>query len=160
MKRPPMFRQRGAAALEFGFVFPLLFLLVYGAIVYGFLFVVRESVEFAAHKAVEAAIAIDPGVANAQTERRAEACRASMSTLYWLSGSNASCSAGRVEVDYVDCSGSAAPCSDGYGKVTVTFRVLNGTSWFLPAIGLPGLGQIPPLPETLQATAVGRLDTP
>lgn len=53
--------QGGAAAVEFAFVLPILLFLVYATVVYSYLFVVRESIEFAAHKGIEAAVAVDPG---------------------------------------------------------------------------------------------------
>src|SRR3546814_14549890 len=62
--------QGGATAIEFAFVFPLLLFLVYAIFVYSYLFVARESIEFAAHKGIEAAVAVAPGAADRSDERR------------------------------------------------------------------------------------------
>ena len=53
-------RQRGATALEFAFVFPLLFLLMYGILVYAYIFLLTESLTFVAQEAAESAVAVDP----------------------------------------------------------------------------------------------------
>ena len=54
---------RGAAAVEFAFVFPVLFLLIYGVIVYSYIFMLQESINYAAQQAAEAAVAVEPDIA-------------------------------------------------------------------------------------------------
>lgn len=155
-------RQRGAAAIEFAFVFPLLLALVYCLIVYGYLFVVRQSIEFAAHKGIEAAIAVDPGATDAQTQRQTQAKQAANCALQWLSGTCTAAVANnaRVVPQYTLCAGTGTTaCPAGYGLVTVTYKVNNGGSWIFPKlIGLPMVGTIPPMPETMMATAIAKLE--
>src|SRR3546814_12527119 len=62
--------QGGATAIEFAFVFQLLLFLVYAIFVSTYLFVLRESIAFAAHTGIEAAVAVDPGSAAVPRERR------------------------------------------------------------------------------------------
>ena len=62
-------RQLGGAAVEFAFVFPFLFFLMYGVLVYSYLFVLQESINFAAQEAAEAAVKVDESGANADTLR-------------------------------------------------------------------------------------------
>jgi len=151
--------QKGAAAIEFAFVFPLLLFLIQATIVYGYLFVVRESIEYAAHKGAEAALSIDPAAPQAVTLQSAEACRAASNSLRWLMGSTGGCAGGRVTIAFSPCSGQAnSGCAPGYGQVQITFRVNNGT-WLFPQISLPGVGAIPPMPESMIATAVAKLSS-
>ena len=53
-------RHGGAAAVEFAFIFPVLFMLTYGAVVYSYAYVLKQSLTFAAQEAAEAAVDIDP----------------------------------------------------------------------------------------------------
>src|SRR5258708_37699419 len=85
--------QRGAAAVEFAFVFPVLFLLIYGVIVYSYIFVLQESINYAAQQAAEAAVAVEPNTAG----------------FCWLGGPRAGGPGGRVLA-------GAAPPADG-GRV-------------------------------------------
>lgn len=155
-------RQTGATAVEFAFVFPLLLFLVYAIFVYSYLFVVRESIEFAAHKGIEAAIAVDPAATNADSERQTQAIAAANCALEWLTGV---CTAtiganSRVVPQYTPCNGAGVDaCPDGYGRVNITYHVLNGGTWVFPKlIGLPFVGTIPPMPETMVATAIAQVD--
>src|SRR3546814_7782804 len=96
-----------ATGIEFAFVFPLLLFLVYAIFVYSYLFVVRESIEFAAHKGIEAAVAVDPGAADAGTVRQTQAIAAANCALKWLTGvCTASIAASsRVVPEYIACNG-------------------------------------------------------
>lgn len=155
-------RQSGAAAIEFAFVFPLLLTLVYCVIVYGYLFVVLQSIEFAAHKGIEAAVAVDPAATDAATQRQQQAVLAVNCSLQWLTGSCSSTVAGggRVVPQYSLCSGTGTTsCPSGYGLVTVTYKLNNGGSWLFPKlVDLPMVGTIPPMPETMVATAIAKLE--
>jgi hypothetical protein len=52
--------QSGAAALEFAFILPLLLFLIYGMVIYAYVFIVQEAITFAAQEAAEAAVKVDP----------------------------------------------------------------------------------------------------
>lgn len=154
--------QGGAAAVEFAFVLPILLFLVYATVVYSYLFVVRESIEFAAHKGIEAAVAVDPGAADADAVRQTEALAAANCALNWLTGvcTDTIVESSRVTPQYTPCNGTGTQaCPLGYGRVSVTYHVLNGGVWVFPRlIGIPGLGTIPPMPETMVATAIALVD--
>lgn len=62
-------RERGAAAIEFAIVVPLLLLLIFGIIEYGFLFEFRQSISQAASEGARAAaIQLGPGTAQGKGE--------------------------------------------------------------------------------------------
>ncbi|MDQ3216327.1 MAG: pilus assembly protein, partial [Actinomycetota bacterium] len=62
-------RERGAAAIEMALVLPLLVLLVFGIIEFGFIFNRYISVTHAAREGVrQLAVGVDPGTAAAQAE--------------------------------------------------------------------------------------------
>ncbi|MGH8446247.1 MAG: TadE/TadG family type IV pilus assembly protein [Solimonas sp.] len=164
-KRGHRHHQLGAAAVEFAFVFPLLLMMVYAIVVYGYLYVVRESIEFAAHKGIEAVVAVDPSASGVETVRQNQAALAVNCAVYWLAGScsQAVVASGRLTPQYTACTGGtgAGACPAGYGKVTVTYRVLNNGTWVFPKLfGLPGVGTVPPMPQTMTATAIALLDSP
>ncbi len=52
--------QYGAYALEFAFVFPLLFLFIYGLLTFGLIMTAQQSLNFAAESGARAAL-VDPG---------------------------------------------------------------------------------------------------
>jgi Flp pilus assembly protein TadG len=49
-------RQRGVAAVEFALVFPLFFLIFYGILTFGMIFVIQQSLTFAATEGARAAL--------------------------------------------------------------------------------------------------------
>lgn len=49
-------KQRGASAIEFAFVFPIFFLIFYGIITYGLIFVAQQSITLAAAEGARAAL--------------------------------------------------------------------------------------------------------
>ena len=77
-------RQNGAVAVEFAFVFPLLFLLMYGVIVYAYVFVVQQSLQYAAQEAAEAAVKVNPLAGNADALRASNARMTAARVLRWL----------------------------------------------------------------------------
>lgn len=149
-------RQRGATALEFAFVFPLMFLLLYGILVYAYIFLISESMTFVAQEAAEAAVAVDPDDNpgyEAQVRTRAQQTAATL--LQWLP------SAQRDRV--VGTSGEKVVVSitpaDGqqYVRVQLEFSMISPTNLF-PSVTLPLVGQAPPMPEVLRAEASALVD--
>ena len=63
--------QRGAVAVEFAFIFPLLFLLMYGIVVYSYVFVLNSALNYAAQESVASALRVAPAQPN--SARQAEA---------------------------------------------------------------------------------------
>nr|WP_057924332.1 TadE/TadG family type IV pilus assembly protein [Burkholderia ambifaria] len=49
-------RQRGVAAIEFAFVFPLFFLIFYAIVTFGMIFVIQQNLTFAASEGARAAL--------------------------------------------------------------------------------------------------------
>lgn len=142
-------RQRGGAMVEFAFVFPILFLLIYGVIVYSYLFVLQSSMNFAAQEGAEAAIAVvtDRDInPNYETQVIQEAQKAATAALSWLPEDTQK---PRLKVQ-------VPPPAGDLVTVTVTFNVTQGTSLF-PQLTLPFVGTVPPMPDQIVAQATGRI---
>lgn len=137
--------ETGAAALEFAFLLPLLLLLIYGMVVYSYLFVVQEAITFAAQEAAESAVKVDPTADDYEDLVEAEVRATAARVLDFLPASQ------RARVVVNDPVIGPSPTGIG-GIVTVNLR-FNFIGLF-PQIPLPGLGAIPPMPGTLVATAV------
>lgn len=153
-------RIRGAVAVEFAFIFPILFLLVYGTIVYAYVFVLQQSITHAAQEAAEAAVAIVPGRENTNTLREAAVRSTAVAALSWLPQSQRQRVLGDSgsAVLVQPCPAGAENCpSDSEGlRVTLKFNLKTPTMLF-PVINLYLVGEIPPLPDTLTASAVVRI---
>lgn len=151
-------RQTGAAVVEFAFVFPILFMLVYGVIVYAYVFVLQQSITYAAQEAAEAAVAIEPslGLAQQQSAVRSTA----VSALSWLPAGQRSRVLGSSgeKVSAVLCpqGNEGCPSDSDALRVTLTFDMTVPTPLF-PVLNLYIVGSVPPLPATLTATAVVRI---
>lgn len=144
--------ETGAAALEFAILLPLLLLLIYGMFVYSYMFVVQEAITFAAQEAAEAAVKVDPAqdADDYDAAVRAEVVATATRVLGFLPPAQ------RARVLGSDGSGviitiGASPTGIG-GVVTVNLSFLF--TGLFPAIPLPGLGSIPPMPATLVARGV------
>lgn len=143
-------RQSGATALEFAIVFPILFLLTYGTVVYGYVFFLKQTVNYAAQQGAEAAVAVDPDADDADELRQERVVESINDTLGWLPAAQRS----RVKI----CQDSECVVEDDTITVRVEFQ-LSTPSWLFPAVEMPGLGAVPPMPTVLQATAAARLYT-
>ena len=66
---PSHVRERGASAVEFALVFPVLFLLVYAVIVYSYIYVLQQSITYTAQRLAEAAVAVNPTPSSDYTAR-------------------------------------------------------------------------------------------
>lgn len=145
--------QRGASAVEFAFVFPILFLLVYGVIVYSYIYVLQQSITYSAQLSAEAAVAVNPAPEADLNSRIAQRVRAvAVQSLNWLptdqrarvTGANGE----KVQVVFETIDGDQSVV-----KVTLEFDVPG----LFPALVLPLVGNIPPLPSRLRAQAVARI---
>ena len=154
-QHPLKARQAGATATEFALVFPLLFLLLYGMIVYAYVFLVNESITYVAQEAAEAAVAVDPndpppGGYEAQVRQRVRTTAVDL--LAWMPASQRERVVGgsgeKVQVQL--------ETSGGQQVVRVDMRFdLDG---LFPTIALPLVGRVPPMPESLGANAIALLD--
>lgn len=145
-------RQHGATVVEFAFVFPVLFLLVYGVIVYSYVYVLQQSITFAAQHSVDAAVAVSP-IPDSDYRSRLEArVRAvSVQSLNWLPASQQASVTGvngnRVQISYEPLGGGQAM------RVGLAFD----TAGLFPTLVLPVVGPVPPLPAQLRAQAIARI---
>lgn len=160
-------RQAGAAVVEFAFVFPILFLLVYGVIVYAYVYVLQQSITYAAQEAAEAAVAVAPRpdvdvFAQQQTVVRATA----VSVLSWLPEKQRQRVLGaggeKVDVELCPMASSGCPLDSDALRVTLRFSVRpEGANCskdaLFPMLNLYIVGCVPPLPANLTATAVVRI---
>lgn len=150
------FRQRGATATEFALVFPLLFLLLYGMIVYAYVFLINESITFVAQESAEAAVAVDPRSVTPEAAYQAQVTQRIRTTAVDLLGWMPSNQRERV----VGSSGEKVQVvfetSGGQQVVNVSLQFdLDG---LFPTVTLPLVGNVPPMPESLGANAIALLD--
>lgn len=140
-------RERGATAIEFALLFPLLFVVLYAGITYGFVFFLQQRVNFAAQEAVRAAIAVDPSVTDYSGTITANA---SLAVTQSFTGGGAALPAGLAVPPSVTVSADKTTV-----QVTVTYSLTSPV--LFPRITLPGFGPVPALPAALIGTATGRL---
>lgn len=147
---------RGAAAIEFAMVFPVLLMVLYGTIVYGYLFVLHQSMTFAVQEAVEAAVAVDPAQEPSAYDGLVieRARHAAAQALRWLPDAQRARIVGdpdageRVQVDF------PVP---GYVRVRLIYDPMAAGAGFFPTFTLPPLGNVPPLPAQLVAESRARI---
>lgn len=159
-------RQLGAAVVEFAFVFPILFLLVYGVIVYAYVYVIQQSITYAAQESAEAAVAVSPTVDNYFVQQQAVVRATAVSALSWLPQKQKERVLGaageKVSVELCLKGTSNCPIDSDALRVTLRFTVRPDSSncskdALFPMLNLYMVGCVPPLPETLVATAVVRI---
>ncbi|MGB0220866.1 TadE/TadG family type IV pilus assembly protein [Sinimarinibacterium flocculans] len=152
--------QSGAALVEFAFVFPILFLLVYGVIVYAYIYVLKQSIVYAAQEAAEAAVAVDPSIDDAFAQQQTVVRATAVAALSWLPESQQARVVGsggeRVEVTLCPMGTQDCPTDSDALRVTLRFDIANPSSLF-PVLNLYIVGSVPPLPDTLTASAVVRI---
>jgi Flp pilus assembly protein TadG len=142
--------------VEFAFVFPILLFLIYGLVVYAYIFVLQESITFVAQQAAAAAVSVSPsqtaGAAQAQMATLAQ----STATTYlsWLGTSQLA----RVTSTVTFCPGAGLTCpADGSNAVVVTVNFnMNTPTPLFPVLSF-GSGQVPPTPALLSSTATVRI---
>ncbi len=148
--------QRGAVAVEFAFIFPLLFLLMYGIVVYSYVFVLNSALNYAAQESVASALRVAPAQPN--SVRQAEALDRARVALRWLPESQHSRifanEAGIVAFGTDGCPTLTGPDSDCI-RVRLTMPIQDPA--LFPRLTLPLVGTIPPLPQQLRAEAVARI---
>ncbi|AFQ48333.1 TadE/TadG family type IV pilus assembly protein [Burkholderia cepacia] len=73
-------RQRGATAVEFAIIFPLFFVICYAIICFGMIFVIQQSLTFAASEGARASLNYAPDL----TTRTAKAQATAQNVVGWL----------------------------------------------------------------------------
>lgn len=145
----PRSGQTGASAVEFALVFPIMLAVAYGGIVYAYIYVLQQSINFAAQQGAQAAVATIPITTGTNPAAATAAARAQKatdavnSTLGWLPTAQRS----RLTIPQ-----PATGCNalNGAFAVQVNFT----TSGLFAALNLPGLGSFPYMPPSLLACAV------
>lgn len=140
--RPIRFaRQRGATAVEFVLLFPLMFAIVYGGIVYSYVYVVQQAINFAAQQGAQAALAVVPSTTATATQqaRLNSATTVAKATMKWLPN----------KVTIPTTPGNCATQAS-----TFTFEVDFAPTGLFPMVTLPLVGTFPPVPATMYACAI------
>jgi Flp pilus assembly protein TadG len=146
-------RQRGASAVEFAFVFPILFLLVYGVIVYSYVYVIQQSITYSAQQAAEAAVAVNPVPATTHNARITQRVRAvAVQSLNWMPPGQRTRVIGATG-EQVQVSFDTVDSNESVVRMTLTFTMPG----LFPTLRLPLVGNIPPLPNRLRAEAIARV---
>lgn len=150
-------RQTGAAVVEFAFVFPILLFLVYGLVVYAYIFVLQESLTFVAQQAAASAVSVSPNQTTAaqRTQMTTLAQNTVTQSLSWLGAAQLA----RVSSTVTFCSqttGTTCP-TDGSDAVVVTVQFnMNAPTPLFPVLSF-GAGQVPPMPTQLSTRATVRI---
>jgi len=153
-------RQSGATAIEFAFVLPMLLALTYAMFVYSYTYVVYESINYAAQQGAESAVAVDPDTDDYQAAVIAQVQTTVASVLSWMPASQRDASIGAngssVQVDFCGSSGSTSPyCpTTQVGGTALVVPIVFPILSLFSVMNLPGIGSVPPLPETIVGVGV------
>lgn len=142
--------QRGAAAVEFALVLPILLLLVFGIIGYGYMLSFRQSISQAAAEGARAA-AVSQTDADRVTKARA-AVNESL-TSYGVTCSGTSLVKDATTVG--SCSIGVATCAGEAASVRCVTVTLNYSYRANPLVPVPGIGIV--LPQQLKYSSVARV---
>lgn len=135
-------RQAGATAVEFAFVFPLLFVVTYGAIVYGYVYMAAQTIAYAAQAGAEAAVQVPYNTDSASYQTAVK----SVITQKVTTLTSFLISPGNVQVPDPQFDGNTV-------KVTVSY---TGVSGLFPTLTIPPFFNtpVPPLPAQLTSYGV------
>ncbi|MGE8407653.1 MAG: TadE/TadG family type IV pilus assembly protein [Pseudomonas sp.] len=136
-------REKGAVAIEFAVVFLLFFAVFYGLLSYSLPMLMVQSFNQASSEAVRRCVALDPTSATYGTDVPALARQVLEQQLSWLPGALSFQFASDATVTL--SSGRLLTVNVHYAKAKVTS--------VLPVLVLPGIGEVPRLPNTLSAQA-------
>lgn len=127
----------GVAAVEFGLIFPLLFLMLYGILTYSLIFTVQHTLSFAAAEAARSALRFQSLNDDTIESRKDAACIDAEKNLEWLKAMTGDIScANFVKVEDFQC-GQVDP-NNFCVKVRIEYPYRNKP--VIPQIGFP----IPP----------------
>jgi Flp pilus assembly protein TadG len=144
-------RQRGATAMEFGLIFPALFLLIYGTLSFALMFTARMGLQHAAEEGARSAVIFrvagdtDPADIAQLTLRQNAARDAALQQAGWISRWAPVSVETRVCLATSDCSIATTECGRDPAsacKIMVTVTYPYGSNPILPTV--PGLGVIAP----------------
>jgi Flp pilus assembly protein TadG len=143
--------ETGAVAIEFALVLSLFLLLLYGTIHYGLLLSVRLSFVAAASDAARAAVSADPEDPDYADLVAARARAVVAARLAWMSDDLRSTVLGESG-ENVEVTLAEEPELGTVVEVVVRYAAYDETP-LVPALRLPLLGAVPPLPSEISATA-------
>jgi Flp pilus assembly protein TadG len=157
-------RQRGAAAVEFALVFPMLFIVTYGAIIYSYIYVLRQSLTFAAQEAAH------PGLSGYDDLVKQTAVNTAIAAISWMPANVRTAIAvdtGDVTICRGPSTGACASLlpSDVAVVVRLELPLASGDegegrrdiSPLFATFAMPPFGRFPPLPNIMAGQAVARL---
>lgn len=164
-------REGGATAVEYALVFPVFFLLFYGILSYGLIFLLRLGLQHAAEDGVRAALRVQqityangstgPQRRQAQLQARLTWAKSVAATqASWMNGWQTPTILANVCLTNVECQPSAAAIafpdcdSDTSCQIVITVTYLYKAAPVMPPV--PGLG--PLIPDSLQGRARALLD--
>lgn len=163
-------RQIGAAAVEFALIFPILFVVTYGAIIYSYIYVLRQSLTYAAQEAAQAAVAVAPGAANYDDLVKTAAVNTANAAIAWMPPNIRTAiavDAGDVTICNGPGAGACASLLPGDSAVVVRLELplasgdegegRRDISPIFATFTLPPFGRFPPLPNIMAGQAVARL---
>ncbi|WP_121252301.1 TadE/TadG family type IV pilus assembly protein [Nocardioides ferulae] len=146
-------RQEGAAAVEFALVAPLLLLLLFGIISYGYMLSFRQALsQGAAEGARAAAVTLDVAGGSKKVEAARQALNEALGS-YGVTCDGPALKRAGTQVG--TCEVTEAACSNNHHRqcATVTVDYLYRQHSLLPS--LPGIGAV--LPEHLKYSAVAEV---
>lgn len=140
-------KQKGATAVEFAFVFPILFMLLYGTVTYGYVFFLYQTLQYAVQQGAESAMSVDPASTSYQTTATSLAqgtINQDLTVLSTIQKSRLSST-----VSFTTLAGDNAP--------TLQVAINYNLTGLFPSITLPFVNaSFPPLPATLNVQAIAR----
>jgi Flp pilus assembly protein TadG len=159
-RKPPLSQQartRGAAAIEFAFIFPLFFTIFYATVSYSVTLLVQMGISNAAADGARTAIQlVDPLQFNqasfneAAKQRVTKAVQASLS---WLSDAQVAAIVANIKITPAPDPGNGVGSASGV-RVNVQVQWKDyGSNPLIPSINLPLVGQVPALPQNLTGSA-------
>jgi Flp pilus assembly protein TadG len=160
--------QRGAAGIEFAFLFTIFFGVFYAILSYAFIMVMYQGLVQAAAEGARAAVRVDRtafvSAAQYQTAGTAMARQAAINALAWMPAAvRAKIASGNGITSTWTNSNVAINTGNGVQNVTaqtITVKVVYqnyAASPMLPLITLPGVGTIPNVPESLVGASTLRV---
>lgn len=146
---PPQRRQRGIAAIEFAFIFPIFFLIFYGIVTYGVIFVAQQSITMAAEEGARAALRYAANPDDRETNAK-NAATGNGSAAAWLNANNRLV----FEPTAQKCTYDASPTQSNCYTVKVSYNYRQNP--LIPLLLGPLMGFA--VPEKLSSSATIQID--
>ncbi|SDW99502.1 TadE/TadG family type IV pilus assembly protein [Marinobacter mobilis] len=143
-------RQRGAVALEFLMLFPLVVAMLYAAAIYSVLFFSKYRMQDAVDQAVSSAMRIDRSAYDSTELGNAVVTLSSGTLATMIAGLPDALVAG-VDTNTTNC---VMVASSGVDLLRCSITVNSADNPIVPTMSFGFLGEFPPLPDTLSAQSV------